>query len=264
MRPGYGWLCTLSTDTQRRSRSSVYAPRPGTTWHANEIGTYIDKESHWKLRQAEYDIRVSLENYRGSIARLYEEAHRRVGEIRDWLVTQKTASQPNVFPKDQFENARVMVADVRLLYSAESEELRSLEADLAEAEALQAAIGAIMVESRRMKPDAFGGQEPATLKQLAEAIVLKGHPKAEILRIHIVSSEWTTERVEEWTDTTKTAWRVRVTRGVTAQAAVRLEGECLLYTIFLHQDTIDGTANALTGHIMFADRMLEKNLPSAL
>ncbi|HBK60083.1 MAG TPA: hypothetical protein DDZ84_04725 [Firmicutes bacterium] len=227
------------------------------------LKTGIDKESHWKLRQAEYDIRVSLENYRGSVARLCEEAHRRVREIRDWLVTQETASQPNVFPKDQFENARVMVAGVRLLYSAASEELRSLEADLAEAEALQAAIDAIMVESRCMKPDAFREQESAMLKKLAEDIVTKAYPGVEILRIHVVSSDWVTERVEEWTDTTKTAWRVRVTRGLTAQAAVKLEGECLLYTIFLRQDTIDGTANPLTGHIMFTDRMLEKNLPPA-
>jgi len=149
------------------------------------------------------------------------------------------------------------------VYSAVSEELKSLETDLAEAEALQAAIGAIMVEGRLMKPDASRGQESATLKKLAETIVLDAYPKAEILRIHVVSSDWTTERVEEWTDTTKTAWRVRTTRGVNAQVAVRLDGQCLLYTIFLHQDTIDGAVNPLTGHIMFTDRMLEKNLPPA-
>ena len=114
-----------------------------------------------------------------------------------------------------------------------------------------------------MKPDSFRGQESQALKKLAETIVLDAHPNAEILRIHIVSSDWTTERVEEWTDTTKTAWRVRTTRGVNAQVAVRLDGQCLLYTIFLHQDTIDGAVNPLTGHIMFTDRMLEKNLPPA-
>lgn len=227
------------------------------------LKTGIDKDSHWKLRQAEYDIRVSLENYRGSVTRLYEEARRRVGEIRDYLANQKASSQPNTWPQDQFQGVRAIVAGVRLLYSAGSEELRSLEADLAEAEVLQAAIDVIMVESRRMKPDSFRGQESQALNKLAETIVLDAHPNAEILRIHIVSSDWTTERVEEWTDTTKTAWRVRTTRGVNAQAAVRLEGECLLYTIFLHQDIIDGAVNPLTGHIMFTDRMLEKNLPPA-
>ncbi len=227
------------------------------------LKTGIDKDSHWKLRQAEYDIRVSLENYRGSVTRVYEETRRRVGEIRDYLVNQKASSQPNTWPKDQFEGVRVMVAGVRLLYAAGSEELKSLETDLAESEALQTAIDAIMVDSRRMKPDAFRRQESQVLKELAEAIVLDAYPKAEILRMHIVSSDWTIERVEEWTDTTKTAWRVRTTRGVNAQVAARLEGECLLYTIFLHQDTIDGAANPLTGHIMFTDKMLEKNLPPA-
>lgn len=227
------------------------------------LKTGIDKDSHWKLRQAEYDIRVSLENYRASITRVYEEARRRVGEIRDYLVNQKASSQPNTWPKDQFQGVRAIVAGVRLLYPAGSEELKSLEADLGEAEALQAAIDVIMVESRGMKPDSFRGQESQALKRLAETIVLDAYPNAEILRIHIVSSDWITERVEEWTDTTKTAWRVRTTRGVNAQVAVRLDGQCLLYTIFLHHDTIDGAANPLTGHIMFTDRMLEKNLPPA-
>ena len=228
------------------------------------LKTSIDKESHMKLSMAEYSIRVALENYRNSVKRRYEETHSRVREIRDYLVAQKSSSQLNVFPRDQFENVRAMVDGVRLLYPAESEELKSLEADLVEAEALQAAIDAIMAENRRMKPDVFKGQESTTLKRLAEAIVLKAYPKAEILRKHIVSADWTTERVEEWTDSTKTAWRVRLTRGVTAQVAVLLEGKCLLYTIFLHQDTIDGIDNALTGHIMFTDVMLERNLPPAL
>ncbi|MEA4882966.1 MAG: hypothetical protein VB144_04745 [Clostridia bacterium] len=225
------------------------------------LKTGIDKDSHWKLREAEYNIRVSLENYRNSVTRVYDETLTRVRQVRDWLIAQKAAPKPNVYPKDQLEVVRAMVAGVRLLYPAESEELKSLEADAAEMESLQAAIDDIVLQSRCMQPDAFKGQESATLKKLAEGIVLKAYPKAEILRVHIVSADWTTERVEEWTDTTKTAWRVRVTRGVNAQVAVKHEGECFLHTTFLHQDTIGGTANPLTGHIMFTDRILEANLP---
>lgn len=117
------------------------------------LKTGIDKDSHWKLRQAEYDIHVSLENYRASTTRVYEEARQRVGEIRAYLVNQKASSQPNTWPKDQFQGVRAIVAGVRLLYSVGSEELRSLEADLA----LSAPIGPLSVWKNGLTRPREGG-----------------------------------------------------------------------------------------------------------
>jgi hypothetical protein len=83
---------------------------------------------------------------------------------------------------------------------------------------------------------------------------------ATVLKVVIASPAWERESVEEWTDTTRTALRRRITDSVNAQVAVRLGKESYLYMVFLNKDTIDGKESALTGHVMFRDRILEKNI----
>jgi len=111
-----------------------------------------------------------------------------------------------------------------------------------------------------MKPDVYKGKDADSLKTLAKSIVMKAHPKAKILRVSITSKAWERESVIEFTDTTKSALQHRVTNGVYAQAAAKEGTDCLIYTLFLHKDSIGGAQGELQGHIMYQDRILEKNV----
>ena len=118
-----------------------------------------------------------------------------------------------------------------------------------------------MIESTVMISHKFNGKESSALKEMSENIVKNKFSDAKILRVNVISSDWKEERALEYTDTTKTAIRYRITRSVTGQAAAKRGGDCFLYTIYIGKDRrSDGSWSQYYGHIMFADRMLEKNV----
>jgi hypothetical protein len=119
----------------------------------------------------------------------------------------------------------------------------------------------LRTERTFMLPDTYTGSDIAALKATAKAVVSKKFPAAAALRTTVVSKDWNEERVWEWTDTSKSAIRYRVTRSVSAQLAGKLQGTVFLYTIHVAQDRqTDGSWGSLHGHIMFTDPMLEKNV----
>lgn len=68
--------------------------------------------------------------------------------------------------------------------------------------------------------------------------------------------------MSEFTDTTQIDVRYRVTRSVTAQVAEkRAETKCYPYSVYLLTGRrSNGSWGSLKGHIMFTDRMPEKNV----
>jgi hypothetical protein len=66
--------------------------------------------------------------------------------------------------------------------------------------------------------------------------------------------------VIESTDTTQTALQHRLTDGIYAQVAAKEGSDVTLYTIYLHKDKIGGKQGELAGHVMYTDKMLEKNV----
>ena len=118
-----------------------------------------------------------------------------------------------------------------------------------------------MIDSTVMISHKFNGKESSTLKGMSENIVKKKFSDAKILRVNVISSDWKEERALEYTDTTRTAIRYRITRSVTGQVAVKRGGDCFLYTTYVAKDRrSDGSWGQCYGHIMFTDRMLEKNV----
>ena len=112
-----------------------------------------------------------------------------------------------------------------------------------------------------MLPDKFGGRDGKKLAAKARDVLKAAHAAAKPLRTTIISEDWKEERVVEYTDTTKTQVRYRVTRSVTAQVAGKVEDDVFLYTIHLAQDRkADGKWGLLHGHVMFTDAMLEANV----
>jgi hypothetical protein len=118
-----------------------------------------------------------------------------------------------------------------------------------------------MIESTVMISHKFNGKESSALKEMSENIVKKKFSDAKILRVNVISSDWKEERALEYTDTTRTAIRYRITQSVTGQVAAKRGDDCFLYTTYMAKNRLsDGSWGQYYGHIMFTDRMLEKNL----
>jgi nitrogen regulatory protein PII-like uncharacterized protein len=136
-----------------------------------------------------------------------------------------------------------------------------LNAKLSELEQRAGKLRQLNKERTFMMPDQFKGPELEELKAKATEILRKESPDATILRTTVISADWKEERVLEYTDTTKTAVRYRITRSVTAQVAGKRGDDVFLYTLDISQDKrTDGSWGALYGHIMFTDSMLEENV----
>ncbi len=117
------------------------------------------------------------------------------------------------------------------------------------------------IAQTRMIADKYKGKDTDALKQMAQKIVKTKFPRAAILRTTLISEDWKEERFFEFTDTTHTAIRYRVTRSVTAQVAAKRGREVSLYTLDIGKDHLsDGSWGPLHGHIMFTDPMLEENV----
>jgi hypothetical protein len=229
--------------------------------YAEFLATGIDKESHWKLRQAEWDASVSIKNYESSINRLSDEAAEKVKQVGDFLAEQRKNNKLNWYPTDQMNALKEMVAGVNKLLPPDDPKLKSLNEAMAQVESDQAAIEKMALAKRKMKPDAYKGKDSSAIKNVAKSVIAKDQPGAKVLKVHITSSNWNTESAVEWTDTTKTAVQSRVTKGVNVQVALKKGTDCFLYTLFVHKDTIGGAAGGLTGHVMFRDKFLEANVP---
>lgn len=121
----------------------------------------------------------------------------------------------------------------------------------------------IRMERTFMTPDRYSGSDIAELKKKAESLVQKDTKEGGTpLRSTIISENWKEETVDEWTDTTKTTWRRRTTRSMTAQVAARTSDGVRLITVALAQDKqSNGGWGPLYGNLhQYSDPMLEENV----
>jgi hypothetical protein len=82
------------------------------------------------------------------------------------------------------------------------------------------------------------------------------------LRCTVVSENWQEETVKEWTDTSRTTWRVRTTRSLTSQVAAKTADGVRFITVALAKDKqSDGSWGGLYGNLhQYSDPMLESNV----
>lgn len=121
----------------------------------------------------------------------------------------------------------------------------------------------IRKERTFMTPDRYTGNDLNELKKKAESLVKKDKKEGgDPLRCTITSENWQEQTVKEWTDTTKTTWRIRTTRSVTSQVAARTSDGIRLITVALAKDKqSDGKWGALYGNLhQYSDPMLESNV----
>ena len=159
------------------------------------------------------------------------------------------------------ESARRDLDGAAGLLGINDERVKMLETKYQEALALDAKLAKIRVEQTRMLPDKFGGSDLKILKNKSEEVLRKAKAGVKVLRTTVVSSDWQEENVIEWTDTSRSVLRHRITRSVSTQVAGKLNGETTLYTINIAKDRrTNGSWGQLHGHIMFEDPILEKNV----
>jgi hypothetical protein len=120
----------------------------------------------------------------------------------------------------------------------------------------------IRAERTFMEPDGYGGDDSDDLRKKVEEIVKAKLSQAQILRVTLPAGDWKEESVVEWTDTTHSELRHRVTRFMTAQAAAKgADGKVYLHAVHLAKDrSTDGSWGGLYGHIMWSDWMADKNV----
>jgi hypothetical protein len=227
--------------------------------YAEFLKTGLDKDSHHELRQAEYDIRTAILNYEASSERVPVEAERRLDEALAWMAGQKAGGKSLSLGKDQQAAIALLVESSTRLFP-DTSKTRSLIAKKGDLDKRIEEADASILEARVMRTDRYTGKDSPELKKMAQAVVMKEHAGASVLKVNITSDAWQTESAVEWTDTTRTALRSRVTDFVIAQVAVKAGADVFLSTVYLNKDRIDGKEQPLTGHLMYRDRLLEKNI----
>ncbi len=152
----------------------------------------------------------------------------------------------------------------------EDAKLATLKQKLGQIKELDAKNRAVRAERTYMNPDRFSGDGADELRRKVEEIIKDKSTATGALRITLPAEDWREENVLEWTDTTRTELRNRITRYMTAQAAAKgADGRVYLHGVHLASDRrSDGSWGPLYGHIMWSDWMAEANVekepPTAL
>jgi hypothetical protein len=192
-------------------------------------------------------------------------AEQKLKEAESFIAAQeaKAAAKEPVIPisKDQLMRIVEVLDRAAGLAKKDDARLASLRGKLEELGQRDAKLRAASVADTRMIADKYKGPDAEEIKQKAGEFLKKAQPEAQILRATVISPDWKEESVVEYTDTTQTALRHRVTRSVTAQIAGKKGAEAFLYTLYVGKDRrTDGSWGELCGHVMFTDPMLEENV----
>jgi hypothetical protein len=153
----------------------------------------------------------------------------------------------------------MLVEQSALLFPGSSR-IRALTTKKAELDKRMEEMDKTILEKRVMSPDVYKGKDAEDLRSLAKTAALKESPGSSVLKVNITKADWQTESVVEWTDTTKTATQHRVTDSIYAQVAIKVKSDIFLYTVYIGKDTIGGKTRPTAVHVIFKDRLLEKNI----
>jgi len=271
-RPGYDpdryFVASFTEDQKemaRRTRIFGLVATDRQAYGKTNLGDNATEELQGILR----DVDHALQTFKESTAMMADvklkAAERQMNYISDWLQkeSQKSGSDdpPNSMNKLTFQNARRDLDGAARLLGDTDPRISKLEAQYQAALVQDAKLARIRVEKTRMIGDKFSGPEMEKLKTKTNEVLGQAKAGVKILRTTVVSADWQEENVIEWTDTSRSVLRHRITRSVSTQAAGKLGSETTLYTIHIAKDRrTDGSWSPLRGHIMFEDPILEENV----
>ena len=224
-----------------------------------------------ELERAEKVLARSLaefpEAYRKSLAalaagpqKMLKEAAAALTHDTAWRTDPKKT--PNTLSQKRLDAIAKRIAAAAASLPADDPRLAALKTQMAELVRRNAEHHRVRMARTFLIADRFKGKELAAIKAKAAELVRKSFPDAAVLRTTVISKDWHETDVVEYTDTSRTKLRRRITHGLTAQVAAKRGADVFLYAVHVAKNRrADGTWGALYGNLhQSADRMLEKNV----
>ncbi|MBC8211748.1 MAG: hypothetical protein H8E21_11860 [Gammaproteobacteria bacterium] len=220
----------------------------------------LEKEMQQKLAEMPDVLRKSrilvAAELEGDIDRVFAN----LNKDTDWK--SDTSKKPSIAMQRDIEPLRNALQSYAGLVEPTDASLLKMQKKIADIEQLDQKNRSIRAERTFMEADRFSGKGAEDMKNKVRDIVKQKIPGAKLLRVTLRAEAWQEESVTEWTDTTKTASRYRVTRFMTAHAAAKSgDGKVYLHGVHLASDrTGDGSWGPLYGNIKWSDWMAEENV----
>ncbi|MFH1156925.1 MAG: hypothetical protein V1793_24280 [Pseudomonadota bacterium] len=230
----------------------------GRTWELQDLA---DNQAPLRLKTFEEEFASRIASVSGDAETAINAAMGQLEKDNGWR-TDKTV-KPNLVDQKWMKSIGETTRNAVAALGASDPRAKEIQAKFDALVAKDKENRQIRKERTFMTPDRYTGKDIGALKEKAEAIVrMDAKEGGEPLRCTIISENWQEETVKEWTDTTKTAWRIRTTRSVTAQAAARTPDGIRLITIALASDkNSDGDWGPLYGNLhQYSEFMLESNV----
>lgn len=218
----------------------------------------LEKDMQERLAQMPEALRQSRALLAGDVEGEMDRLLAHLNKDTGWK--SDTSKTPNLVMKRDMAPLQEALARYAGTVDAGDAKLAALREKMALIEKTDQNNRAIRAERTFMQPDRYKGSDADALREKAKDIVKE--KSASILRVTLPADDWKEEKVWEWTDTTKTASRYRVTKSMTAQVAAKgADGKAYLHSVHLASDRkSDGGWGALYGHIMWSDWMAEGNV----
>ncbi|MFU8768577.1 MAG: hypothetical protein ACNA7H_02480, partial [Desulfotignum sp.] len=243
---------------------AFYAEYKNTDFPAGrteKLADLADTQAPARIRDFEEGFASRVEAVAGYAEQEIDDAMAYLERDNGWKSDQTI--KPNLLDHKQMTAIQGAVENVKSGLADDDPARRRVEEKLGALAAKDKANRKIRKERTFMIPDRYAGSDIKDLKSKAESLV-KNNAKegGEPLRCTIISEDWDEQTVEEWTDTSKTAWRKRTTRSVTAQVAARTGDGVRCITVALAKDRqSDGTWGPLYGNLhQYSEPMLEANV----
>lgn len=223
-----------------------------------------------ELQQMVKDLRYQVKSFEESCTMMADtylgEAERKIERLKPRIENELkkigSGDMPAVMHKNAFQDIRRSLDCAAGLLGKDDSRVVALTDTYNDLLAKNGKLVEARIEETRMLADRFSGSQKNEIKNKAEEVLKVQYAGIKLLRTNVVSDDWKEESVIEWTDTTRSALRHRVTQSVSAQVAGQLNGETKLYTLFVGKNRLtDGGWSQLQGHVMFVDPILEKNVP---
>ncbi|MFZ7111735.1 MAG: hypothetical protein ACOWYE_08635, partial [Desulfatiglandales bacterium] len=226
----------------------------GKTWELEDLG---DREAPERLTLFESRFSERMASVSGDAEKEIDAAMAQLERDNGWK--KDPSIKPPIVDAGQMKSiaGNVEKASTALGRNSKAQALKDKYADLVEKDAANRKIRA---ERTLCFPNIYRDSDAGELKNVAGSIVKKEKPGSEILRISLYKDAWAEETVEEWTDTTKTARRIRTTRMINAHVAAKDGSGVFLHTLHIARDKQSGGWGGLYGHIMWSEPMLKANV----
>ena len=243
---------------------AFYAEYKNTAFPAGRTDKLIDladRQAPARIKDFEEGFASRVESVAGYAEKQIDDAMAYLEKDNGWK-SDKT-ERPNLLDHKRMTTIQDAVENVKSGLTADDPDRKRVQEKFDALTARDKANREIRKQRTVMKPDRYAGKDINALKSKAASLV-KNNAKegGQPLRTTIISENWNEQTVEEWTDTSKTTWRRRITRSITAQVAARTIDGIRRITVALAKDKqSDGSWGPLYGNLhQYSEPMLEANV----